>query len=65
MVKHITHEYAIYTTSVVDKHDKEKFLNSFPNKTWFLAPLAEGQQAIVMALCPSCVRLSVRPCVRP
>ena len=25
----------------------------------FLAPLAEGQQAIVMALCPSCVRASV------
>ena len=25
----------------------------------FLAPLAEGQQAIVMALCPSCVRPSV------
>ena len=31
----------------------------------FLAPLAEGQRAIVMALCPSCVRPSVRPCVRP
>ena len=31
----------------------------------FLAPLAEGQRAIVMALCPSCVRASVRPCVRP
>ena len=30
----------------------------------FLAPLAEGQQAIVMALCPSCVRPSVRPCMR-
>ena len=36
---------------------------------WFLAPLAEGQQAIVMALFPSCVRPlsrpSVRACVRP
>ena len=30
----------------------------------FLAPLAKGQQAIVMVLCPSCVRLSVRACVR-
>ena len=30
----------------------------------FLAPLAEGQRAIVMALCPSCVRPSVRSCVR-
>ena len=34
----------------------------------FLAPLAEGQRAIVMALCPSCVRPSVsayvRACVR-
>ena len=29
-----------------------------------LAPLAEGQRAIVMALCPSCVRPSVRACVR-
>ena len=27
----------------------------------FLAPLAKGQRAIVMALCPLCVR----PCVRP
>ena len=36
---------------------------------FFLSPLAKGQRAIVMALCPSCVRLSVRPpvsaCVRP
>ena len=39
----------------------------------FLAPLAEGQRAIVMALCPSCVcplvcssnRSSVRACVHP
>ena len=30
----------------------------------FLAPLAKGQRAIVMALCPSCLCLSVRPCVR-
>ena len=29
----------------------------------FLAPLAEGQRAIVMALCPSCVRSSVRASV--
>ena len=26
----------------------------------FLATLAEGQRAIVMALCPSCVHLAVR-----
>ena len=32
---------------------------------FFLAPLAEGQRAIVMALCPSCVRQSVRLAVRP
>ena len=30
----------------------------------FLAPLAEGQRAIVMALCPSCVRPFVRPSMR-
>ena len=30
----------------------------------FLAPLAEGQPAIDMALCLSCVRLLVRPSVR-
>ena len=31
---------------------------------WFLAPLAVGQRAYVMARCPSCVRPSVRPSVR-
>ena len=31
----------------------------------FLAPLAVGQQAYVMARCPSCVRPSVRASVRP
>ena len=31
---------------------------------WFLVPLAEGQRAFVMALCLSCVRLSVHVCVR-
>ena len=31
------------------------------NDVRFLAPLAEGQRAIVMALCPSCVRPFVRP----
>ena len=30
----------------------------------FLAPLAEGQWVIVMALCPLCVRLFVYACVR-
>ena len=30
----------------------------------FLDPLAVGQRAYVMARCPSCVRLSVRPSVR-
>ena len=29
-----------------------------------LAPLAVGQRAYVMARCPLCVRLAVRPCVR-
>ena len=38
--------------------------NPFPNKPWFLAPLDEGQRAIVMALCPPCVRPFVRACVR-
>ena len=31
----------------------------------FLAPLAVGQGAYVMARCPSCVRPSVRASVRP
>ena len=39
--------------------------NPFPNKPWFLAPLAEGQRAIVMALCQSCMPASVRPSVCP
>ena len=30
----------------------------------FLAPLAVGQRAYVMARCPSCVRPSIRPSVR-
>ena len=33
--------------------------------TLFLAPLAVGQRAYVMARCLSSVRASVRPCVRP
>ena len=36
------------------------FLN---NLNIFLAPLAKGQRAIVMALCPSCVCLFVRQSV--
>ena len=32
--------------------------------TPLLAPLAEGQRAISMGLCPSCVRPFVRSCVR-
>ena len=32
---------------------------------FFLAPLSECQRAIVMALCPSCVHLSVRRCMHP
>ena len=32
----------------------------FPMGSRFLAPLAVGQQAYVMARCPSCVRASVR-----
>ena len=31
---------------------------------WFLAPLVEGQRAIVTALCLSCVRQFVRACFR-
>ena len=34
-------------------------------KDTFLAPLAEGQRAIVIALCPLCVHPSVRMCLRP
>ena len=45
-----------------------KDFNPFPNKPSFLALLAEGHRAIVMALCPLCVRtsvsLAVRACVR-
>ena len=36
----------------------------FTNTSSFLAPLAEGQQAIVMVVCLSCVCSSVRACVR-
>ena len=48
------------------KFESNKFaVTRFP----FLVPLAERQRAIVMALCPSCVRPLVRPsvsvCVRP
>ena len=32
-------------------------------KNEFLAPLAVGQRAYVMARCPSCVCACVRPCV--
>ena len=43
-----------------------EWVNPFPDKPWFLAPLAEGQRAIVMAWgrCAS-VRPSVCACVRP
>ena len=37
-------------------------------KNWlpaFLAPLAVGQRAYVMVRCPSCIRPSIPPCVRP
>ena len=49
---------------------KVKSLKNFFSKTiyWislFLAPLAVGQRAYVMARCPSSVRASVRPSVRP
>ena len=40
-------------------HGKRWLLAKFQ----FLAPLAEGQRAIVMALGPSCVRSSVSACV--
>ena len=35
--------------------------DQFPINYELLAPLAEDQRAIVMALCPSCLRPSVRP----
>ena len=48
--------------------DLNAFIRVFRMLPQFLAPLAKGQQAIVMALCPSCVRpsvsLSVHACVR-
>ena len=42
--------------------EEHTFIISFPFDQIqpFLAPLAEGQRAIVMALCPSCVRSCVR-----
>ena len=43
-----------------DEQD-ESIIPGFPD---FLAPLAKGQRAIVMALCPSSVRPSVLACVR-
>ena len=43
---------------------KKKEAQWVQRKLFLLAPLAEGQRAIVMALCPSCVRPSVRACVR-
>ena len=44
-------------------HSMEGFY-PLAKKLWFLAPLAKGQRAIVMALCPSCVCPSVRSSVR-
>ena len=41
----------------------KEFAAVFPFCATFLAPLAEGQRAIVMALCPSCVHSSVRASV--
>ena len=38
-------------------------LGKFFKVLFLLAPLAKGQRAIVMALCPSCVRPFVRACV--
>ena len=36
----------------------ERILYSCSIRYWFLAPVAEGKRAIVMALCPPCVRPS-------
>ena len=47
-----------------DNYSCERCFNSFPNEPWFLAPLAEGQRATVIALCPSPVHSSVRLLVR-
>ena len=40
-----SHVLQMFCLSKVDQLE----LNPFPNKAWFLAPLAEGQRAIVMA----------------
>ena len=45
----------------VDNEAKTKLSSKL---AWFLAPLADGQQAIVMALCLSSVRQCMRVCVR-
>ena len=42
----------------------QHFFSARDEQFSFLAPLAEGQRAIVMALCLSCGRLSIRVCVR-
>ena len=47
----------------IREHQKHFFSFQFGCSP-FLAPLAEGQRAIVMALCPSCVHLFVRQSVR-
>ena len=57
--------YSVLVIRPVDCNSNQIFptFNPFPNKPWFLAPLAVGQRAYVMVRFPSCVRASVRLCV--
>ena len=50
---------------VLEVCGKQVSFNPFPNKPCFLAPLAKGQRAIVIALClSSSIRLFVHVCIR-
>ena len=53
----------IIVITIIEKKIKTP-ITKLIKKIVFLAPLAKGQRAIVMALCPLCVRPFVCLCVR-
>ena len=59
-------QMGVQDAQIINKLENKLFLSwlLFSSFFLFLAPLAEGQRAIVMALCPSCVHPFVRACVR-
>ena len=54
-------DHFIHLEAILEVGIQSLLFNPFPNNPWFLAPLAEGQRAIVMAWGR---RASVRPFVR-